>query len=388
MFPSTNEVSANILGSRRVENHTEYVVNVFVGGVSHQVFRRYRDFAALYHTMCQVLPLFETSKTPVKVPPLPGKKVFGRMDPQFIASRQAKLEGWLTNVFENKYLLQLKCVFDFLEIPDSLIVGARGSAIETGDSPMCCDDSATLLKLSDFTKEGYEESNASFLIKLLNILFNESWWESSFRVFEFGCGTGLTACTMAVVSTEKFGAASVVGGDAVPEYVIRFRERIVANSVGSSVKALPLASKDGADLDGVYDAIVSSFSLRRVDAHDYETLIRNFIRICRGQGYIVVAEIDVALPPAGNGEDREARKMNACWKDQVLSAFALLGVETLRVHRFFVRRTIGNPLVNRKSMINGKVSGSSTPPNHVMIPSYLLIGRTPAKERRKKKGRE
>ncbi|KAF0683525.1 Aste57867_24382 [Aphanomyces stellatus] len=68
--------------------YTVYIIELTCGEHKWCVYRRYRDFTALYDQL-------KLKKVGLKIPTLPPKKIIGLFDPDFISKRQTDLGHWI-----------------------------------------------------------------------------------------------------------------------------------------------------------------------------------------------------------------------------------------------------------------------------------------------------
>ncbi|XP_076439808.1 serine/threonine-protein kinase Sgk2-like isoform X2 [Babylonia areolata] len=85
-----------------------YKVVVKVGGNSWFIFRRYNEFHALHEKIKKVFPEANLR--------LPGKKIFGNLDPEFIQQRREGLDEFIHKLVSNHVLCQLPEVREFLAL--------------------------------------------------------------------------------------------------------------------------------------------------------------------------------------------------------------------------------------------------------------------------------
>jgi len=100
-----------LVGFETVEGHTVfylYVCDETLSGRTWFVRKRYSQFEALRSAMKAQL-----SRT-VKVPPLPGKRLFNNMDPEFVRERARGLSTFVWSLAGNPMLCRLPCVQKFL----------------------------------------------------------------------------------------------------------------------------------------------------------------------------------------------------------------------------------------------------------------------------------
>lgn len=110
MLDDTIPLSAYIENAQKRDDHMEYLIRVQRGPVNnsestHQIVRRYSDFAALDSQ----LKLAQIDL------PLPPKKVFGNFERDFIAARQNGLQDFLTAVTANPILANSIFTKQFLD---------------------------------------------------------------------------------------------------------------------------------------------------------------------------------------------------------------------------------------------------------------------------------
>jgi hypothetical protein len=403
--PALLPIRVDFVGTRRVKSsevvyrgwYTEYTIHVTVGKLHSPriVHRRYSAFAALHSRICEVLQFMKgTAEILTRIPQIPGKKLFGRLEPSFVQKRQEQLQVWMSAMLAIEAVRKLKSVLQFLEIPTSLVLSEESNVrLEvTHEIPANPVRLAYLVGSSDVTDPRNTVHVQNFSNSLFEILFNEPWWSSSFRIFEFNAGSGMIACTIARMSSANFGAASIVGGDVDPTYVEQFKQRIASARVASVVKPLLLQSSSGNDISGVYDAVASFFSLRRVQWSEYGTLIGNLARVCKSCGYLMFAEIDNFFVPStvdnldqDSNSDKTSRRS---WKEHLLAHFSQYGIETIRIHRFhvFVRIDSDNEeAISWRSLRQDNAAASPRKLGFVTIPCTLVIGQGKLKERRQKK---
>ncbi|RHY89668.1 hypothetical protein DYB37_004129 [Aphanomyces astaci] len=75
--------------------YTVYIIEMTCADHQWCVYRRYRDFTALYdQCVCQL----KVKKVAIKLPPLPPKKIIGSFEPDFISKRQTDLGLWIDSL--------------------------------------------------------------------------------------------------------------------------------------------------------------------------------------------------------------------------------------------------------------------------------------------------
>ncbi|ALC42353.1 CG8726 [Drosophila busckii] len=90
----TEAISCQIQAVEQINGHTEYLLHVQRGEQSWNVLRRYNDFNQL-HKSLQISGLEL---------PLPGKRYFGNMRPDFIAERKEALQIYINTILMNPIL--------------------------------------------------------------------------------------------------------------------------------------------------------------------------------------------------------------------------------------------------------------------------------------------
>ncbi|XP_034477790.1 PX domain-containing protein kinase-like protein [Drosophila innubila] len=90
----TEAISCEISTVEEVDGHTEYLLRVQRGNSSWTVLHRYNDFNKLHQ--CLRISGIEL--------PLPGKRIFGNMRPDFIAERKEALQVYINTILMNPIL--------------------------------------------------------------------------------------------------------------------------------------------------------------------------------------------------------------------------------------------------------------------------------------------
>ncbi|KAJ0174249.1 hypothetical protein K1T71_010395 [Dendrolimus kikuchii] len=119
----TENLTCVIENAQNVNKHTEYVLRVQRGPSKENkwnVFRRYRDFAALHAVLQQAnIDL-----------PLPPKKLIGNMQPSFIAERQIALQNYINEVMKHQILALSLQMRSFLD-PNNYSLAIAEQALQT-----------------------------------------------------------------------------------------------------------------------------------------------------------------------------------------------------------------------------------------------------------------
>ena len=87
-FSSPYGLQVSFVQPVKVSDHTEYVLQVSMGGKTWQCQRRYRQFDTLH-------PQLKQANARLPIPAVPEKKWFGNMSSTFVAKRQAGLQAYV-----------------------------------------------------------------------------------------------------------------------------------------------------------------------------------------------------------------------------------------------------------------------------------------------------
>jgi len=161
------------------KRYTVYKVLVSVNGKSWFIFRRYNEFYALYERLKKLFPEARLK--------LPGKKLFGNMDPEFIHKRRTGLHDFIQKLITNPRLSAHPDVQVFLnlenprhtsrQVDDDIKTGAleddKSDRSETltadkngssaSDTAMVVDDNNPRVNLGDSEKIHARPSDFEFL---------------------------------------------------------------------------------------------------------------------------------------------------------------------------------------------------------------------------------
>ena len=422
-----------------------------------------------------------------KPPKLPGKKYFANMDPNFLQERQILLEQFLNEIVQNDSLLKLYCTLNFLEIPLSLIIASsnnnnhnnihnmqinqqqptnnnNNNTIQNNRTKTITNLKTSLNNNENITTQHlintnlnqmeyipyYNDNNEheqhetiqvqrkyQYLIdgmnSLIDILYNEPWWEETFRIFQHRCGNGIFIMQLLhyIVSSKsnsynntdhrhhhnhlneifKTLSMSIIGSDTNEMYIKQFKEQIQLHEMSSKVKAILSNDTNGTNFSGIYDLFTSIFTLRHQFSSSYEidnnnnnNMLENikqyFInakRIIKSEGYIIICEIDHFMVSVKNKEENEASN----WQNIITSIFHDLSIQIIRRHKFFIRKPVLENVNNEnngdeeqdddnKSSSSRKIDiyrESQRIQKFISIPCVVIIGKMPIKMKKKKKKR-
>ncbi|KAM7344335.1 PX domain-containing protein kinase-like protein isoform 2-T2 [Cochliomyia hominivorax] len=118
----THEIKCIIETAQEVNGHTEYLLRLQRGIIKQQtwrILRRYNDFAELHK--CLSISGLEL--------PLPGKRLFGNMRPDFIAERRQALQIYINTVLMNPILASSLPAKRFVD-PDSYSQSFHDQAVQ------------------------------------------------------------------------------------------------------------------------------------------------------------------------------------------------------------------------------------------------------------------
>ncbi|XP_037827498.1 PX domain-containing protein kinase-like protein [Lucilia sericata] len=118
----THEINCIIETAQEVNGHTEYLLRLQRGIIKKQtwrILRRYNDFAELHK--CLSISGLEL--------PLPGKRLFGNMRPEFIAERRQALQIYINTVLMNPILASSLPAKRFVD-PDSYQQSFHDQAVQ------------------------------------------------------------------------------------------------------------------------------------------------------------------------------------------------------------------------------------------------------------------